>query len=165
METTHEHMICKKCSGQFPKWITVDGRKKDLRRRQYCLKCSPYGQHNTRHLDKWTIINGLEYRRCSVCNQFYHMKTRRYSGWCNSCRNLKRQEQKKQAVEYKGGACQDCGGIFPLSVYDFHHLDPNQKDFEISKVRPSSLAKVKAELDKCVLLCSNCHRIRHSNID
>lgn len=73
---------------------------------------------------------------------------------------------KQKAVEYKGGKCLDCGGIFPNYVYDFHHLDPNEKDHSWSL--GCSWRKVKEELDKCVMLCANCHRVRHwerDNVD
>jgi len=67
---------------------------------------------------------------------------------------------KRKCIEYKGGVCEDCGydKDFP-AVYDFHHI--NGKDFTISKFSNRSFEKLKTELDKCILLCSNCHRIRH----
>ena len=76
----------------------------------------------------------------------------------------KRQKANKQvAVDYKGGKCTDCGGVFPLCCYDFHHLDPNQKDLHLSiALTAKGFDFCKEELDKCVLLCANCHRIRHN---
>ena len=45
----------------------------------------------------------------------------------------------------------------------FHHLDPSVKDFQLSNARTKILTEsVKQELDKCVLLCLNCHAIRHA---
>ena len=73
----------------------------------------------------------------------------------------RRKAVKEECVEYKGGVCQDCGNTYPACVYDFHHEDPKQKDFSIAKKSYLSFDKVKDELDKCVLLCANCHRIRH----
>jgi len=70
---------------------------------------------------------------------------------------------KKEAVEYKGGKCVDCNIIYPYPVYDFHHTDPSEKDVDWGKLRMKSRAKRQQELDKCVLLCSNCHRLRHHN--
>lgn len=75
--------------------------------------------------------------------------------------NDKNKTRKLEAIEFMGGACQDCGGIFPPSVYDFHHIDMATKDKNPSYVLKGGLDKAKAELAKCVLLCSNCHRIRH----
>lgn len=70
-------------------------------------------------------------------------------------------ERKKKAVELMGGQCADCGGVFPTVAYDFHHIDPSQKDMNPSKAMTLSEDKMLEELSKCVLLCSNCHRIRH----
>jgi predicted HNH restriction endonuclease len=53
-----------------------------------------------------------------------------------------------------------------LVEYDFHHKDPNEKDFGISS--PSgygkSMTEVKLEVDKCLLLCRNCHAIEHDRL-
>jgi hypothetical protein len=64
-----------------------------------------------------------------------------------------------------GGKCTDCGGVFPLACFDFHHLDPSTKDFDPCRGLTKSKAKLFAELEKCVLLCANCHRIRHSTYE
>jgi hypothetical protein len=47
-------------------------------------------------------------------------------------------------------------------AYDFHHKDPNEKDFMISK-QAKSFEAIKAELDKCELLCAVCHRFEHDD--
>lgn len=110
---------------------------------------------------------------CSKCNiekdesQFF----KRDSGesthsWCKQCntenvRNRKR-ELKRLCVEYKGGVCVDCGGKFHPAIFDFHHVDQKEKDFSISSITSTKLTDpIKSELDKCVLLCANCHRLRH----
>lgn len=50
------------------------------------------------------------------------------------------------------------------SCLDFHHVDPLTKDGDVSDiVRGVSLEKLQRELDKCVMLCSNCHRKLHAN--
>lgn len=75
---------------------------------------------------------------------------------------LRLRQMKTLAVEYKGGKCVDCLGVFPLACYDFHHVDPTQKDLHISNaLSAKGFDFCKEELDKCILLCSNCHRIRH----
>ena len=67
------------------------------------------------------------------------------------------------AVEYKGGRCQVCGYDRCIEALEFHHLDPTQKDFGIShKGYTRSWEKVKEEVDKCILLCANCHREFHA---
>lgn len=70
---------------------------------------------------------------------------------------------KQQAVNYKGGRCQSCGYNRCLMALQFHHLDPTQKDFEISQASlPWDL--IKQELDKCILVCANCHTEIHAGL-
>ena len=83
---------------------------------------------------------------------------------CNSDGVLKRRRViKLKAIEYKGGKCEKCGYNKCPAVFEFHHLDPKQKDFSIAKNGHSrSWERVKNELDKCILLCANCHRELHA---
>ena len=63
------------------------------------------------------------------------------------------------ALAYKGGKCLICGYKKFQGALDLHHLDPKTKSFALGdKGYTRSWAIVKAELDKCVLLCANCHR-------
>lgn len=68
--------------------------------------------------------------------------------------------RKQELVDRLGGKCIDCGWSGPLPAFDFHHKDSTQKDFNLSKTY-KKMEEVIAEIDKCVLLCSNCHRVRH----
>lgn len=77
----------------------------------------------------------------------------------------KRQELVEWYREYKKTLrCADCGINHP-AVLGHHHLDPSQKEVNISRLLAtnSSLRRLKEEMAKCVVLCSNCHRIRHWN--
>ena len=73
-----------------------------------------------------------------------------------------RRNKKLEAIQYLGGKCLDCDGVFHSSVYDFHHLNPKEKESKPSALFGNKFETLRKELDKCVLLCSNCHRIRHS---
>lgn len=73
-----------------------------------------------------------------------------------------RRRQKQRAIEYKGGKCERCGYDKCPAALDFHHLDPLEKDFSLGKSL-RSFESVKAEIDKCVLVCSNCHREIHES--
>ena len=44
--------VCNKCGDSFPNWIKINGERKNLKNRKYCLECSPYGLHNTTKLEK-----------------------------------------------------------------------------------------------------------------
>lgn len=77
----------------------------------------------------------------------------------------RREKVKQMAVEYKGGKCEICGYNRCISALEFHHLDPDKKDFGIgAKGYTRSFDDVKKEVDKCILVCSNCHREIHAEI-
>jgi hypothetical protein len=50
-----------------------------------------------------------------------------------------------------------------ISCLEFHHLDPNEKEYTISNLRTKSLKKAMKEMKKCIILCSNCHKKEHWN--
>jgi len=88
---------------------------------------------------------------------------------CRRCQveatQKRRDKVKEMAIEYKGGCCEKCGYDRCIGALEFHHLDPTKKDFAIgSKGYTRSWDKVKEELDKCVMLCANCHRELHSGL-
>ena len=69
---------------------------------------------------------------------------------------------KEKAIEYKRGKCTICGYNAHPAALDFHHTNPQEKEVTWDKLRLRSWDKIIIELDKCVLLCANCHRIEHS---
>lgn len=75
----------------------------------------------------------------------------------------RRMDLKKRAIEYKGGKCEKCGYNTCLQALDFHHINPEHKDFTIAQTRLYfTWEKIRAELDKCILVCANCHREIHN---
>jgi len=77
----------------------------------------------------------------------------------------RRKKLRTMAREYRGGKCIICGYRRCQDALEFHHLDPRQKDFGLSADGLTrSWAKIKQELDKCVLICANCHREVHAGI-
>lgn len=77
----------------------------------------------------------------------------------------RRKKVRQMAVAYKGGKCSLCGYTKCLDALEFHHLDPLKKDFAISQYGHSrSWQRVQKELDKCVMLCANCHREIHAGM-
>ncbi len=72
-----------------------------------------------------------------------------------------RKKAKVKLVEYKGGKCEECGYNKCIDALEFHHLNPNEKDFSIAG-KSWSLERLKREADKCILVCSNCHKEIHS---
>ena len=54
-----------------------------------------------------------------------------------------------------------CGWSGHVAGFDFHHRDPTLKDFNICLATGKAWEVVRAELDKCELLCALCHRLHH----
>lgn len=77
----------------------------------------------------------------------------------------RRKKLREMARDYKGGKCQICGYKKCSRALSFHHLNPKKKDFTISaKGLTRSWAKLQEEIDKCILLCANCHMEVHEGI-
>ena len=77
----------------------------------------------------------------------------------------RRKSVRLKAVAYKGGRCQLCGYDRCPEALEFHHPDETKKEFGVSSGGYTrSWEKVKLEIDKCVLLCANCHREVHAGI-
>lgn len=119
-----------------------------------------------------TIFVGKVCKRCNAHkspDEFYKRRDgANLSPYCKLCtgtQTMQRQRKlKRQCVEYKGGKCVQCGYNKCVAAFDFHHLDPSEKDFGLSSVKLNRFDdKIKQELDKCILLCSNCHRETHFN--
>jgi hypothetical protein len=93
-------------------------------------------------------------------------KVKRYCSF--KCKNnaavtRRRRKLKAMAVEHLGGKCMSCGYDKSVWAMDFHHLDPSQKDFAISVAGNSmSWENVRKEVEKCILLCKNCHAELHA---
>ena len=101
---------------------------------------------------------------------FYVKSNGSFHAWCKDCNNKityeKQLQRKRDAVEYKGGKCCVCGYNKYVGAMDFHHLDPATKDYNISRLTTYSIDIMKTELDKCMLLCRNCHaEIHHGLVD
>jgi len=106
-------------------------------------------------------------------SEYYIRKDRKggasLSGYCKACVCQERVERgqifKQKCVDYKGGKCERCGYSAHNCALDFHHNDPEEKDFGIGYQRRTKFDdKIMAELDKCSLLCSNCHREKHAGV-
>ena len=113
-----------------------------------------------KHIDKECKHHGLTsfvlenrgYYRCCKCRSTAVAKRRR--------------KLKKSLVEYMGGECSICSYNKCIAALEFHHVDPTQKKFGISvSGNTRSLNKLKAEADKCILVCANCHREIDNNFN
>jgi hypothetical protein len=106
-----------------------------------------------------------EIKYCKKHGDIVHFLEKSTKAWrCTVCRKeavqRRRYKLKIMAVEYKGGKCSSCGYNKCISALDFHHL--YDKKFSISmNGKICSWETLRVELDKCILLCANCHRELH----
>lgn len=59
-----------------------------------------------------------------------------------------------------GKPCVDCGVHYPYYVMDYDHRDPTTKTTNLARMPRHSLESIQKEIDKCDLVCANCHRTR-----
>lgn len=128
---------CKSCGEGFPNRQIIDGKLRYLGKRKYCLICSPFGKHNTKRLDG---EEDKRRRRDTIAKSVVRYRKR----------------VKIKSIEYLGGKCYICGYSKCIEALHFHHLDPSQKMFNISG-SSYSWDRIRNELNKCILLCANCH--------
>lgn len=155
---------CLKCGEKFPISIKIDGKKRNLCSRQYCFKCSPFKEHNTKqiHCDE-AKYNGP----CIICGDTNNKKAKR-TKICYTCVKRKQELEKcNKLYGIIGEKCWVCGydkGFSGRSVLDFHHL--LGKDFCLTKrnVGQISFKLVLEEVKKCILVCCRCHREIHAGI-
>jgi hypothetical protein len=156
--------LCKQCGEE----VQTKGR----RGAHCCFKCSPFKGKREKDRDhaEHEIPNNLLCLKCLTTqpkSDFYRYPNNVPHQWCKTCVKAKalcsQHRFKLEAIAYKGGVCVECEKMPHPASMEFHHLDPSGKDFSISNSRTKTLnEKVKEELDKCILVCRNCHGILHA---
>jgi hypothetical protein len=143
-----------------------------------CINCH-MEYHNSEN-EKETIPYRKNYRleqydNCLVCgDELSGLKKKYCSEICKNNSQMKKESDKRQYtnrrikrkeffVNYKGGSCQKCGYNKNISCLIFHHRNPNHKLFPLTVKNLSSkkIEDLKKEVDKCDLLCHNCHNEEH----
>src|SRR5688500_5375299 len=105
-------------------------------------------------------------RECSAAcsRRYYQARTEEHREATKKRRNKMRRQFKQRTDDIKQRfGCRMCGEADVVCL-DFHHLDPNQKDFDIAAAMSAKWAweTVLAEIRKCACLCANCHRKVHA---
>jgi hypothetical protein len=127
--------------------------------KQVCSKCK---------LEKdsqdfaWRYSGVKRLTACRSCHKTYHRS------WYLRNDAVRREEIKAHQRErlallraMKDGPCSDCHGRFHFSAMDFDHVRGEKQITPVLMARQGwSLARIQAELEKCELVCSNCHRVR-----
>lgn len=164
---------CRKCGNKIPSWIKINGVLHNLGNRVHCLDCVPfkkkskltYEARNEARQNRQKIVSKENKRICEVCNReyVYHRRKGHTLKRCNSCMtNYRRFKLRKRIYDYKGSKCEICGYDRYTEALTFHHRDPDKKEFNISGSHSRSWESIKHELDKCNLLCLNCHAEIHA---
>ena len=109
-----------------------------------------------------TILNGGSRKYCFDCSPSYSKGDN--SGRAKTITAI-RHAVKKELIKRKGGKCELCGYDKCIAALEFHHLDPYEKEFSLAdKIKTLSninLDEIFTEVEKCKLLCANCHREIH----
>jgi DNA-binding CsgD family transcriptional regulator len=117
-------------------------------------------QETAKHFDisRSTVIKYVDNKNVKLTEE--EIKLRNY-------KHVKthRQKIKEKAIKYKGEKCEKCGYNKCIRALEFHHLEPSEKDFTVSSYKVLSWEKIKIELDKCILVCANCHRELHDDLE
>ena len=133
-------MKCRKCKKpKIPKDFGFRNKKTGVRHKM-CRKCK------TTYNQEWYKINKDSHRK-------------------NTQKNKERYREILKAIVQeakKGKPCMDCGDKFHPFIMDFDHIDPKNKTLDISHMVHYIVSpeKLREEILKCELVCSNCHRMR-----
>ena len=130
-------------------WLQRHGfRTRGMRARGLPKNTAPRPRYVTRrcinHGEARFVLEGRGYYRCCNAGQTAVAKQRR--------------KVKRLLIAEAGGSCNNCGYDRCQAALQFHHLDPTTKSFSLSlRGVTRSLDSIRAEAQKCVLLCANCH--------
>lgn len=131
---------CKKCANEYSKKYREKNKEKIAKRQKEYMESLSF-RHKKNEYNKIYRKNEYVKKKNLEANRKWKM------------------EEKKKAVEYKGGSCIKCGYNKCLTALEFHHVIPEEKDNYNSHW---TFERNKNELDKCILVCANCHREIHA---
>jgi len=101
---------------------------------------------------------------CKYCGKIFENKKSPNSTQCRSCESAKsRYKIKKKYVNIKGGKCERCGYDKNIGALHFHHLKDKRHNLDSRGMLLLEEQVILEELEKCVLLCANCHHEEHCN--
>ena len=119
-------------------------------------------------------------KECSICKKNQNLdafgidsrRKDRRRGECKSCRKTlpgyysaeRQRNHRAKLRDWVNGQKTPCVccGFENSAAIDWHHLDPDIKDFCVGSLR--SIDAMKVEIEKCVCVCANCHRLLHAGL-
>lgn len=150
-----------------------------------CLLCGQFKEIQTSHLTSGAsqscgcnqannLFNNNIIKQCVLCGKEFtaNVHTRCYCYECSpsglnaaDALRYKKRALKHKLIILKGGKCVKCGYDKCEGALQFHHRDPAEKEFTLSKINLNdtnfSFEKILIEVEKCDLLCANCHAEEH----
>lgn len=128
---------------------------------KYCKRCDTTKTFDSFYQKK-DSKDGLGFY-CKACHQELHKHYRKLRGstYNREWQKDHRKKRKARIVDLLGGKCTACGLVDDPVIYDLHHLNPEEKDVGIGEILDFKWETIEKELQKCVLLCANCHRKIH----
>lgn len=146
--------ICEACGQEFSAKAVIDGRIRSLYHHRFCFTCSSFGSHNTSKTPP----------RIAGAEELREHRRRRRNAKTYRAQKRRRSRRKLELVAARGGRCEDCGYSRCPAALEFHHRDASTKEFGVGGF-DGSPHRLLAEIQKCDLLCANCHRVRHAGSD
>lgn len=131
-------------------------------------KCNKCGQlkENEFYSKNPSRKDGLN-SRCKTCQSEYikqhYLKRKEYYVSKAKLSNQRKSEWLREIKNLYKIACVECGYDKHVEALDFHHKDRETKSFDINQAKSQSKKAIIEELNKCEVLCANCHRIRTYN--
>ena len=161
MEVLYMKLICKWCNQEF------EASRRDTK---YCSRSCQAKASRARK------VNNIDIREkvCGKCGKSFIVKDNAFNRrYCYDCvpstpksGAQNRQIIKQWALEYKDSKCKKCSYNKCSEALEFHHKNPEEKDFNISdRNLILDWQEIKKELDKCILVCANWHREIHAKGD
>lgn len=168
---------------EFTALILNGATVKDLQNKYGISRSSVYVYKN-----KWNLVGlgphakvraaDVGTKLCKICGETKDLQEfysngyaadgkKKYKPSCKKCENLGTRKTKNDKIVNvlekfgKTYACERCGYDKNTAALCFHHLDPTKKDFEIAQIDFYPGADLEAEIDKCIVLCHNCHMEEH----
>ena len=132
-----------------------------------CSKCG-----KTKHLQGFYFRKrgpraGEYYEKCKVCmklrgRRYYHENRERQLSLALTRRHKYRLLVRNYLIKVKARPCRDCNVKYPYYVMDFDHRKRELKILDVARMAAAgwSFDKIRREVEKCDVVCANCHRIR-----
>ena len=140
----------KGCFNKIPSTVRIDGKRRNLQNRSFCLSCSPFGGHNTKPDDptRPSLDRSKRYQMLSSDNRLRYLRVMKERG----------RRRKQKLIDMSGGGCTICGYNECQRGLAFYHLEQKGNNFRLSvnNLWSTPWKRILEEYHKCKLLCVRC---------